>query len=117
MKSKRLVAALSGAAMTLAGCATQISEGRYDEVRTKLQTSAAYRKAETARCVQVFSRMPRAELEANALIFRIPVGKFNNTVCTRLVEGVRSGRLSHKSINDFMANRDYKDVVLVVIGR
>jgi hypothetical protein len=117
MKSKCLVAALLGAAMTLAGCATQISESRYDEVRTKLQTSAGYRKAETARCVRTFSRMPRAEMEANALIFRIPLGKFKDTVCTRLVEGIRSGRLSHKSINDFMANRDYKDVLLVVMGR
>ena len=117
MKSLKLGANMLAVALTLASCATPVSEKRYNEVRTKLQTDAAYRKAETTRCLSIMSTVPKVEQEAYEPMLRIPAGSFGRAVCTRLVSGISSGRISRKNVNDYLTHSDYKSVMLVVMGK
>ncbi|WP_217573496.1 hypothetical protein [Mesorhizobium sp. GbtcB19] len=117
MKSLKLVAALLAIALTLANCATPVSEKRYNEVRAKLQTSAAYRKSETTRCLSIMSSVPKVDQEAYEPMLRIPAGTFGRTICIRLINGVISGRISRHNVNDYLSRRDYRGVILVAMGK
>lgn len=59
----------------------------------------------------------RAQIEADALLLGIPPNRYASTVCKRIFEGIVSGRLPLKAINDFMAGRDYKSVILIAMGK
>lgn len=61
--------------------------------------------------------MPRVEQEAYELMFRVPRNRLREVVCSRVVSGVRSGRLSYADVSDLFAGRDYKAIILVMMGK
>lgn len=113
----KAMAALIAASVVVSGCATQITEDRYNEVQVKLRTDAAFRNTELAGCRKVMARIPRVEQEAYELMFNVPRNRLGERICSRLVSGLRSGRLSYADVNDFLAGRDYKAIILVMMGK
>lgn len=112
-----VIGLLLTACASTGGTAGGYSPDRYGEVQHKLRTDAAFRKSTIDQCHRTFGTLPKAEQEAYELMFRIKRGKYTETICARLISGLKSGRLSLKAINDFMAERDYRQVVLVIMGR
>jgi hypothetical protein len=99
----------------LAGCATPISEGRYDDFRTRMRESAVARNANIAKCARLLDRDPLAGRIADARTLNVPLKRLGKTVCTRLMKGIMSGRISRKNVNDYLTNRDRESIHSVIL--
>lgn len=107
--------AVLSVALLLAGCA--MSATQFDATREALRGSPPLRQQAIADCTANQARRPLAERQDAARVMNVSVRAMPRTLCSRLVAGWSSGRLSYEDYRSAMVGAMTPNTVRIIQGR
>jgi hypothetical protein len=111
--NRYIILALS--AVVLSGCG--VSQASYATSRESLRGSPGVRSDFVNTCTKKISRKPLKTRQGIAKLMNTSVANTPRTYCTRLTQGITSGRLSHSDISAASRGQVTPAVVRVLQGR
>jgi hypothetical protein len=108
-------AILALSALVLCGCG--ISQTNYAASREALKGSPGLRSDFVKTCTRNISGKPLKTRQNIAKVMNTSMGSMPRLYCTRLVNGIASGRLTHSDISAASRGQVTPDVIRVLQGR
>ncbi len=108
---------LLGVALSLGGCTT-MTQGEYNNLQAMVSGSPSTKRDVIADCIKNLNAQPLHERKSDARAFNISLTHFSQTYCTRLWNGVSSGRITYDDYAKLKsAGADNSKVIRIMQGR